>query len=119
MVDVHILAHDASNNSSLSELALRQQGTAALTLAVAPPAPCDVQSPTRILRLPEVMSRVGLRHAAIYQYMSEGSFPQSIHLGSRAVGWLEHEIEEWLAERIRLRQRYKINRLNKPKERSI
>jgi prophage regulatory protein len=35
-----------------------------------PPAP-------RLIRLPEVMARVGLKRSAIYQRMSEGRFPKS------------------------------------------
>jgi prophage regulatory protein len=33
--------------------------------------------------------------------MQEGTFPKPISLGSRAVGWLEHEIDDWLDRRIR------------------
>jgi prophage regulatory protein len=32
--------------------------------------------------------------------MSEGTFPEKISLGSRAVGWLETEVQDWLDERI-------------------
>jgi prophage regulatory protein len=66
-------------------------------------SPLSSTSPIRILRLPEVMKRVGLKHSAIYDYMSQGSFPKQIRLGGNAVGWLEHEIEEWIACRIRAR----------------
>jgi prophage regulatory protein len=34
-------------------------------------------APARLLRLPEVIDRVGLRRSAIYQRMSEGRFPKS------------------------------------------
>jgi prophage regulatory protein len=61
--------------------------------------------PTRILRLPEVISRVGLKRASIYQYISIGAFPRSVSLGPRAVGWIEREIDVWLAERIQMRQK--------------
>ncbi len=56
----------------------------------------------RILRLPDVMARVGLKHSSIYQYISDGNFPRPVSLGSRAVGWIECEIDSWLAERIRM-----------------
>ncbi|MFA4994876.1 MAG: AlpA family transcriptional regulator [Bdellovibrionales bacterium] len=56
--------------------------------------------PTRILRLPEVINRVGLKRASIYQYISIGAFPRSVSLGPRAVGWIEREVDVWLAERI-------------------
>jgi len=67
----------------------------------------EPQIMNRILRLPEVIDRVGLRRASIYVHMSQGSFPKAIAIGSRAVGWLEHEIEAWLKARIQTRS---INR---------
>lgn len=53
-------------------------------------------SATRLLRLPEVIARVGLKRSAIYQRMSEGRFPRSRSLGSKCVVWVESEIEEWI-----------------------
>jgi len=58
------------------------------------------QAPIQILRLPEVMKRVGICRALIYQRIADGSFPKQISLGARAVGWLEHEINAWLAVRM-------------------
>ena len=54
------------------------------------------QHPIKILRLPEVIARVGLKRASIYRYISEKQFPKSVRIGVRAVGWLEHEIDGWL-----------------------
>jgi len=54
-----------------------------------------------ILRLPEVKTRVGLSRSAIYLAISREEFPQPVHLGARAVGWLESEIEEWIRERVK------------------
>lgn len=59
----------------------------------------------RILRLPEVMGRVGLRRASIYLHISKGSFPKPISLGARAVGWLESDIDGWIAARIEVTRR--------------
>lgn len=64
----------------------------AVTAPVVPPAP------TRLLRLPEVMARVGLKRSAIYQRMSEGRFPKSRSLGAKCAVWVESEIEEWVRE---------------------
>ncbi len=50
----------------------------------------------RLLRLPEVMSKVGLRRTAIYERMKRGCFPQSRSLGTRCTVWLETEIDEWI-----------------------
>lgn len=54
-------------------------------------------SPPRLLRLPEVMDRVGLRRSAIYQRMSEGRFPKCRSLGPRCSVWVEAEINDWIA----------------------
>lgn len=56
----------------------------------------QVPSPARLLRLPEVMDRVGLRRSAIYQRMSEGRFPKSRSLGPKCAVWVEAEINEWI-----------------------
>ena len=53
-----------------------------------------------ILRLPTVKAITGLSRSTIFLRMSEGTFPEKISLGSRAVGWLETEIQDWLDERI-------------------
>ena len=52
--------------------------------------------PPRLLRLPEVMDRVGLRRSAIYQRMSEGRFPKSRSLGTKCSVWVEAEINAWI-----------------------
>jgi prophage regulatory protein len=53
-----------------------------------------------ILRLPAVKARTGLSRSSIYLAMSRGEFPQAVNLGRHAVGWLETEIDRWIAERI-------------------
>lgn len=52
------------------------------------------------LRLPEVCKITGLRRSMIYRLQAEKRFPQRIKLTERAVGWLEREVQEWLAQRI-------------------
>ena len=32
--------------------------------------------------------------------LAEGRFPRPVSLGSRAVGWIEAEVDEWIRERI-------------------
>ncbi len=59
-----------------------------------PPGP----PPARLLRLPEVIDRVGLRRSAIYQRMSEGRFPKSRSLGPKCAVWVEAEIDQWISE---------------------
>lgn len=54
----------------------------------------------RILRLPDVERCVGFKRAHIYSLMGRGLFPQSVHLGPRAVGWDSLAIDEWVENRI-------------------
>ena len=54
----------------------------------------------QILRLPEVVTRIGYRRAKVYSLMREGKFPKSIALGSRARGWLADEVDNWIRERV-------------------
>lgn len=53
-----------------------------------------------ILRLPQVKTETGLSRSALYQRISEGTFPKQINLGGRAVGWLASDIENWIKQRI-------------------
>lgn len=55
---------------------------------------------TTILRLPAVKTRTGLSRSTIYLHVSEGTFPAPVSLGSRAVGWIEAEVNDWLTRRI-------------------
>ncbi len=57
-------------------------------------------APTRVLRLPRVQARTGLSRSTIYVRVANGSFPQPIRLGARAIGWLESEVDAWIREQI-------------------
>jgi prophage regulatory protein len=57
----------------------------------------------RFLRLKEVMALTGLGRSSIYKFMDEDKFPKSVPLGGRAVAWVESEIEDWMNERLSLR----------------
>ncbi len=54
----------------------------------------------KVIRLPAVKEQTGLSRSSIYLRMSKGEFPQSISLGSRAIGWLEEDINQWLEQCI-------------------
>lgn len=68
--------------------------------AVATIEPASARPP-RLLRLPEVMDRVGLRRSAIYQRMSEGRFPKCRTLGAKCSVWVEAEINDWIDSIVR------------------
>jgi prophage regulatory protein len=53
-----------------------------------------------LLRLPKVKRLTGLSKSSIYARISEDSFPPQIPLGSRAVVWLETDIQNWIAEQV-------------------
>lgn len=55
---------------------------------------------TKILRLPEVLNRVGVKRATLYDWISDGNFPKQVRLGARSVGWDEKSVETWLKDRI-------------------
>lgn len=55
---------------------------------------------TTILRLPAVKARTGLSRSSIYLRVAQCRFPSPISLGDRAVGWVEAEVDDWLAKRI-------------------
>lgn len=55
---------------------------------------------TKLLRLPLVMKRVGLRRSVIYKRMAEGTFPKSIPIGGRLIAWDSSEIDRWIQEQI-------------------
>ena len=56
--------------------------------------------PRKVLRLPVVLDRTGLSRSTVYLRVTEGRFPRPVSLGARAVGWLETEVEEWIARQI-------------------
>jgi prophage regulatory protein len=58
-----------------------------------------------ILRLPAVKARTGLSRSSIYLRVAEGKFPKPISLGARAVGWVDSEVNAWVADQIELSRR--------------
>ncbi len=73
--------------------------------------------PRKILRLPNVLDRTGLSRSTVYQRVMEGRFPRPVSLGARAVGWIETEVDEWIARQIEASreirsQRAGVNRLS-------
>jgi len=51
----------------------------------------------KIIRLSDVKAKTGLSRSTIYL---EDKFPQQISLGSRAVGWINSEVIDWIEHRI-------------------
>ena len=60
-----------------------------------------IQHEPAILRRPQVEQRTGLSRSTLYQYIKDGDFPKPVRLGLRAVGWLESDISDWIAARVK------------------
>lgn len=60
----------------------------------------------KVLRLKQVIERIGLGRSTIYDRLNvnspryDRSFPKPIKLGSTAVGWVESEITAWIDQCI-------------------
>jgi len=50
----------------------------------------------RVVRKPELISKVGLSDASIWRMERKGLFPKRIQLGGNSVGWLQSEVTQWL-----------------------
>lgn len=55
----------------------------------------------KILRRPAVIDRSGLSYPTIWRKIQAGTFPQPVQLGPNSVGWLEEEVDAWIASRKR------------------
>ncbi|ERT14499.1 helix-turn-helix transcriptional regulator [Photorhabdus temperata] len=59
---------------------------------------------TTLIRLADVMKKVGLKKSWIYHLIQRGEFPKSVSLGARSVAWVEKEIDEWIINKINNRE---------------
>jgi prophage regulatory protein len=55
----------------------------------------------QMLRLPAVISLVGLSRSSVYFGVKNGSFPAPVKLSSRAVGWPSYLVQDWISDRIK------------------
>lgn len=61
----------------------------------------QVRNAVVILRRRRVEERTGLSRSTIYEKIKAGTFPAQITLGGlRSVGWIESEIDGWLATQV-------------------
>ena len=50
----------------------------------------------KYLRIKQVIQKIGFSRSFIYAQMSKNAFPKNFKIGSRAVVWLEEEIDKWM-----------------------
>ena len=55
--------------------------------------------PSRLLRLPEVIERVGLSKTTLWRLRQAGEFPEPVALSLGRNGWYEADIDRWIAGR--------------------
>jgi len=60
--------------------------------------------PLKILRLPDLCDKVGLKSSAIYEMVKAGEFPAPVKLTKRSSGWIESEANEWLLKKSEQRR---------------
>lgn len=59
----------------------------------------------KILRIPALVDKLGIGRSTIYDWINpkspryDDTFPKQRRLGSKSVGWLESEVDQWLLQR--------------------
>lgn len=53
----------------------------------------------KIVRLRQATEKTGLSRSTIYDLISKGKFPKQIKLSPRTMGFLESELDQWVADR--------------------
>lgn len=58
----------------------------------------------KVIGLPAVQAKVNASRSTVYRWESDpnSGFPKRVRLGPNSVGFFEHEIENWLANRPRV-----------------
>lgn len=55
----------------------------------------------KVMRLPAVIAQTGISRSSILAYVKNGTFPAPLRLSARSVGWVEEDVNHWLATRPR------------------
>ena len=56
--------------------------------------------PGKLLRLPAVEERTGLKKSTIYAGVKAKTFPAPVRLSARAVAFREEDIDRWISGRV-------------------
>ena len=54
----------------------------------------------RLIRLPEILSRVPFRRSTLYARIAAGRFPKPLKIGSRIATWRESDIDQAINDLI-------------------
>jgi len=68
------------------------------------PAVRQLEKALRVLRIKQLIDRTSLSRATLYALMSsDPTFPRKIKLTARSIGFLESEVDAWIAARANSR----------------
>jgi len=56
---------------------------------------------TKILRLRQVLARIGCSRSQLYKLIARGEFKKQISLSVRSVGWLETDVDAYIESRVK------------------
>lgn len=63
----------------------------------------QIDKALRILRMKQLIERTGLSRATLYVLMaSDPTFPRKVKLTARSIGFLESDVDAWIASRAQL-----------------
>jgi prophage regulatory protein len=54
----------------------------------------------RLIRLPELLHKIGYSRASLYKMVKVGVFPKPILIGPRAVAWSEESVDTWIKSKL-------------------
>ncbi|MDN3554701.1 helix-turn-helix transcriptional regulator [Halomonas maura] len=56
---------------------------------------------TKLIRKNEVLARCAISKSTLHRLIQNGGFPRPVKISDRCVAWVEHEVDEWMANRER------------------
>ena len=61
----------------------------------------DAVQRVRIIRAADLHLKLAVSKPTARRLMKTVDFPKAIHISERAIGWFEHEVDDWLKSRPR------------------
>ena len=68
--------------------------------------PTTASTPLNLLRAPQVCSKLKISRTTLYAKLDKSSkyydpdFPKQIKLGPSSVGWVEHQVDQWIINKL-------------------
>src|SRR5262245_24124353 len=100
MYDVANLVPIAGDENKTAKVGRRLLKESTMSKQNATPSSLIREHPLAILRLRQVKARTGRCRSSIYSDIKAGRFPAPVAIGARSVGWVSHEIDNWIYARI-------------------